>query len=77
MILKYWYRVILSPHRSALPKLTDQLDLGDTGLRVSPFCLGMVSSDETGGAAFDAGINVFLSADLHWPAYELARRGSF
>jgi hypothetical protein len=56
--------------------MTDRLALGDTGLRVSPFCLGMVRSDETAGAAFDAGINFFfLSADLHWPAYELARRG--
>jgi hypothetical protein len=56
--------------------LTDRLALGDTGLRASPFCLGMVSSDDTACAAFDAGINFFfLSADLHWPAYELARRG--
>jgi hypothetical protein len=36
----------------------------------------MVRSDETACAAFDAGINFFfLSADLHWPGYELARRG--
>ena len=56
--------------------MTDRLVLGETGLRVSPFCLGMVRSDETACAAFDAGINFFfLSADLHWPAYELARRG--
>jgi hypothetical protein len=56
--------------------MTDRLPLGDTGLRVSPFCLGMVCSDQTACAAFDAGINFFfLSADLHWPAYELARRG--
>jgi len=56
--------------------MTDRLALGDTGLRVSPFCLGIVRSDETACAAFDAGINFFfLSADLHWPAYELARRG--
>jgi len=56
--------------------MNDRLVLGETGLRVSPFCLGMVRSDETACAAFDAGINFFfLSADLHWPAYELARRG--
>ena len=56
--------------------MTDRLVLGETGLRVSPFCLGMVRSDETACAAFDAGINFFfLSADLHWPGYELARRG--
>ena len=56
--------------------MTDRLPLGESGLRVSPFCLGMVSSDDTACAAFDAGINFFfLSADLHWPAYELARRG--
>lgn len=56
--------------------MTDRLVLGETGLRVSPFCLGMVHSDETACAAFDAGINFFfLSADLHWPGYELARRG--
>lgn len=56
--------------------MTDRLALGDTGLLVSPFCLGMVFSDETACAAFDSGINFFfLSADLHWPAYEVARRG--
>jgi|KBSSwiStaDraftv2_1062776.scaffolds.fasta_scaffold05768_13 hypothetical protein len=56
--------------------MTDRLSLGETGLLVSPFCLGMVRSDETASAAFDAGINFFfLSADLHWPGYELARRG--
>ncbi|MEK6336385.1 MAG: hypothetical protein AABM67_15775 [Acidobacteriota bacterium] len=56
--------------------MTDRLSLGETGLRVSPFCLGMVRSVETACAAFDAGINFFfLSADLHWPGYELARRG--
>jgi hypothetical protein len=66
----------LGPSRTVLPKLTDRLHLGDTGLRVSPFCLGIVRSDETACAAFDAGINFFfLSADLHWPAYEVARRG--
>ena len=50
--------------------------LGTAGLQVSPFCLGMVKSEETIGAAFDAGINFFfLSGDLHWPYYEASRRG--
>jgi hypothetical protein len=36
----------------------------------------MVSDPRTVAAAFDAGINFFfLSADLHWPAYEASRRG--
>lgn len=66
----------LKPPRNTLPKMTDRLALGESGLSVSPFCLGMVSSEDTACAAFDAGINFFfLSADLHWPAYELARRG--
>ena len=56
--------------------MTDRLPLGESGLRVSPFCLGMVTSEDTASAAFDAGINFFfLSADLHWPLYEPARRG--
>ncbi len=64
------------PRRFTLPKLTDRLTLGEAGLRVSPFCLGMVRSEDTASAAFDAGINFFfLSADLHWPYYDLARRG--
>src|ERR1700730_6192495 len=62
--------------RLSLPKMTDRLALSHTGLLVSPFCLGLVYSDETACAAFDVGINFFfLSADLHWPAYEVARRG--
>lgn len=36
----------------------------------------MTHSVDTACAAFDAGINFFfLSADLHWPYYESARRG--
>jgi hypothetical protein len=36
----------------------------------------MVGVPETVGAAFDAGINFFfLTADMHWPCYEAARRG--
>lgn len=66
----------LRQHRTALPRLTDRLTLGETDLQVSPFCLGIVRSEDTASAAFDAGINFFfLSADLHWPWYETARRG--
>ena len=62
--------------RTALPRFTDRLVLGDQGLRVSPFCLGMVRSADAVCAAFDAGINFFfLSADMHWPLYEASRRG--
>jgi hypothetical protein len=68
--------VALRQPRVTLPKFTDRLQLGDTGIRVSPFCLGMVRSVDTPGVAFDAGINFFfLSSDLHWPYYDLARRG--
>jgi predicted aldo/keto reductase-like oxidoreductase len=36
----------------------------------------MARSEDTVSAAFDAGINFFfLSSDLHWPYYDLARRG--
>ena len=62
--------------RQRLPRFTDRLPLGDQGLAVSPFCLGMVREAVTVCAAFDAGINFFfLSTDLHWPLYENARRG--
>ncbi len=62
--------------RGSLPRFTDRLALGEQGLSVSPFCLGIVRSEETVCAAFDAGINFFfVSADLHWPAYEATRRG--
>ena len=51
--------------RLSLPKMTDRLALSHTGLLVSPFCLGLVYSDETACAAFDVGINFFfLSAVL-------------
>jgi len=62
--------------RTVFPWLTDRLPLGETGLQVSPICLGIVSTEDTVSAAFDAGINFFfLTADLHWPAYEPLRRG--
>ena len=65
-----------TPSRLTLLKLTDRLNLGETGLSVSPFCLGRVRSPETIPAAFEAGINFFfLTADLHWPLYEESRRG--
>ena len=62
--------------RAALPRLTDRLALGESGLRVSPVCLGIVESPEVVPAAFDAGVNFFfVTADLHWPLYERTRRG--
>lgn len=62
--------------RKKLPKLTDRLELGNAGLRVSPFCVGMVGAPETIGEAFDLGVNFFfVSADMHWPLYEGTRRG--
>jgi hypothetical protein len=59
------------------PKPTDRLPLGDTGLRVSPYCLGLVLEDpSTVSAAYEAGFNFFfVTGDLHWPRYELLRRG--
>jgi hypothetical protein len=66
----------LSPLRSRLPQFTDRLLLGNRGLRVSPFCLGIVQSPETVGAAFDSGINFFfVTADMHWPLYAATRQG--
>jgi aryl-alcohol dehydrogenase-like predicted oxidoreductase len=61
--------------RSVLPRLDDRLALG-SDLRISPFCLGMVSDPRAVLAAFDAGINFFfVTADMHWPLYEATRRG--
>jgi hypothetical protein len=59
-----------------LPLLTDRLPLGGDGLRVSPFCLGIVGDPDTVVAAFEAGMNFFfLTTDMHWPLYEGTRRG--
>src|SRR5215471_3945423 len=59
-----------------LPRPDDRLTLGGEGLSVSPFSLGMVSDPKTISAAFEAGINFFfLTADMHWPAYDASRRG--
>jgi|GEM_PF-1175810 len=66
---------MLAP-RTELPKLTDRLPLGTTGLQVSPICCGMTFDDNVVPAAFEAGINFFfLSADMHWPMYESIRKG--
>jgi hypothetical protein len=59
-----------------LPALSDRLPLGSRGLEVSPFCLGLVDEPGVVVEAFDAGINFFfVTADMHWPLYEPARRG--
>ena len=65
-----------SARRATLPRPTDRLPLGRSGLTVSPFCLGQVRDPATVLAAFDAGINFFfVTADMHWPLYEPLRRG--
>ena len=62
--------------RRHLPKPTDRIRLGASGLTVSPFCLGMVGSPKVVIDAFEAGINFFfVTADMHWPYYEPLRRG--
>jgi hypothetical protein len=62
--------------RTALPSPTDRLDLGRSGLRASPLCLGMVGDPATVSAAYDAGVNFFfVTCDMHWPLYEPLRRG--
>jgi hypothetical protein len=59
-----------------LPRLSDRLPLGSSGLEVSPICIGIVGDPDTIPAAFEAGVNFFfVSADMHWPAYEAMRRG--
>lgn len=66
---------MLAP-RQQLPRLTDRLPLGTSGLEVSPFCSGLTFDANTIPAAFEAGINFFfLTADMHWPLYEATRRG--
>ncbi|MCE9572762.1 MAG: hypothetical protein K8W52_06355 [Deltaproteobacteria bacterium] len=62
--------------RTALPRLVDRLRLRDTGLSLSPFCVGITDDPAVIGAAFDAGINAFfVTCDMHWPLYEQTRRG--
>lgn len=66
---------MLAP-RTELPKLTDRLPLGTSGLEVSPFCCGMTFDEKVVPAAYEAGMNFFfLSADMHWPMYEPIRKG--
>lgn len=58
-----------SAPRTALPRATDRLSLGESGLRVSPICLG-ITQRETVAAAYAAGVNYFfVSNDLHWIRY--------
>lgn len=65
-----------APTRIALPRASDRLALGLSGLEVSPICLGIVGDPAIIPAAFDAGINFFfISGDLHWPLYEETRKG--
>ena len=65
-----------APSRTALPKASDRLPLGLSGLQVSPICLGIVGDPEIIPAAFDAGVNFFfVSGDLHWRLYEKLRKG--
>ena len=62
--------------RQRLPRVADRLPLGSDGLHVSPICLGIVGEPAVVTAAFEAGVNFFfLTADMHWPAYEATRRG--
>jgi hypothetical protein len=62
--------------RSSLPHATDRIPLGNTGLAVSPVCLGMTLSPDTVLEAYEAGVNFFfVTADLHWPFYDGIRKG--
>src|SRR5262245_28773809 len=62
--------------RASLPRPADRLSLGNSGLSVSPLCLGMTASPDTVLAAYEAGVNVFfITADLHWPLYDGIRKG--
>lgn len=62
--------------RPALPKVSDRLELGRSGLRVSPICLGMTSSPDVVITAYEEGVNFFfVSGDLHWPMYDGIRKG--
>jgi hypothetical protein len=64
------------PLKARLPRATDRVPLGLSGLAVSPLCLGITADPAVVPAAFDAGVNFFfLTADLHWPLYEGLRRG--
>jgi hypothetical protein len=65
-----------SSGRARLPLFADRIALGNSKLEVSPFCVGVTDHRNAAAAAFDAGANFFfLSADLHWPLYDLTRNG--
>ena len=71
-----------APRRSATaaqrawPRLADRYRLGTSPVGVSPICLGRVGVPSVIPEAFDAGVNFFfVTADMHWPIYEAARRG--
>ncbi|HEX2571209.1 MAG TPA: hypothetical protein VH877_16750 [Polyangia bacterium] len=58
------------------PTLADRYVLGPDGRGVSPICLGATVSPDVLCEAFDAGINFFfVTCDMHWPRYEMCRRG--
>ena len=62
--------------RSRLPQASDRRELGRSGLKVGPLCLGITTDPDTVVAAYEHGVNFFfLSADLHWPLYEGTRKG--
>jgi hypothetical protein len=62
--------------RPVLPKPSDRLPMGGSGLAVSPFCLGLTATPETVIAAYESGINFFfITGDLHWPLYDGLRQG--
>lgn len=62
--------------RGSLPKPSERLPLGTSGLTVSPLCIGMTQEPDTILHAYEAGVNFFfISADLHWPLYEATRSG--
>jgi hypothetical protein len=72
----YYRTHMRNRQRLALPRATDRLQLGHTGLLVSPFCIGITGTPDSVVQAFDLGINFFfVSADLHWPLYEHTRQG--
>lgn len=59
--------------RTRAPK--DRVRVGNN-LAVSPICIGRVGHPSLVEAAFEIGINFFfVSADMHWPAYDAVRRG--
>jgi len=65
----------IKPPRQILPRFSDRLSWPEIDFQISPFCLGMVKSEDTYCCAFDAGINFFfITADMHWPVYDDTRK---